>query len=391
MDFSHLPVPTPDPLFSIAAEAQAAGKVAINGTIGVFMDEAGKPLLFPSVQKAIGDLSKILTVSSYSYPPLLGLPEFRSAVARLLPKPDGFLASIASTGGTGALAINLRLMRMLLAGDHPSLILPVPAWGNHPPLCLSAGFAIKEAAYVIAGKASVDGILDAINSCEGSFGILLQVGCHNPTGLDLSSEDWRLLASRLQEKEAVVLLDFAYQGFIGDPKDDASPIQFFLDAKIPTLITWSASKNHSIYGLRTGLACAYVPDEKLCAVVEGHYCSITRSLHSASATIGQAIVARVQQDYHKEWLTDLEYARKVMLDKRELLKQYLPATFQASLAGHGMFAQLPLKREQILKLKREYNVFMTLDGRINIAGIPHVRIEELCEKIRLVLSESSTT
>jgi aspartate/tyrosine/aromatic aminotransferase len=384
--FSSLPSPKPDPLFAIAAEANRAGPTAINGTIGVYMDEDGKVAVFPSVARAVADIAVRLPSETFGYPPLLGLPEFRTSVERLLfSGRREHIASIATTAGTGALAVNLRLLKMLTeSGD---IILPVPAWANHPPPALDAGFAVKEVPYIVDGKPSVEPMLTMLKKRKDkqSFGVLLQVSCHNPTGIDFTSEEWLSLATFLAAQPCTVLLDFAYQGFKHEPEEDAKALSVFIDAGVPTLVSWSAAKNHSIYSARAGLACAVVPDEATKNVVEGTYSMITRRLHSAAPTFGQSIVARVQQHYAKEWLADLRMARGVMKQKRDLLLEKLPPSFHASLRGYGMFAVLPLTEKQIIRLKTEHNTFLTLDGRINIAGIPLKRIAELGGKIAQVL------
>lgn len=384
--FSQLPVPKPDPLFAIAAEAEIAGAEAINGTLGIFMDENGKPLVFPSVVQILAHLEKHLQHFNYSYPLLTGLPKFRDAVTKLICKDEReVIASIASTGGTGGLAINLRLLKMLLGEGNNDILLPVPAWGNHPPVCKWAELNVIETPYIADGKASVDGVIDTVKKQTKSFGILLQVGCHNPTGLDYTLEQWETLFDALQKKECVVLLDFAYQGFKAEPEEDAEPIRLCRERGLTTLVTWSASKNHSIYGLRTGLAAAFVKDMMEQKTVEGTYSSISRGLHSAAPTFGQAIVALVQDRCQDAWRGDLAEARAIMKRKRALMLQHLPLAFHNSLSGYGMFAMLPLTVDQVNKLKHEHKVFLLLDGRINIAGIPEARIGELCEKIGAVL------
>lgn len=380
--FSKLPTPKPDPLFAIGTEARLAGPTAINGTLGVVMDEQGVPLLFPSVKKAIEKIATTLPTLDYSYPKLTGLDEYRSAVAALLPAPESMhLASMASTGGTGGLAINLRLMRMMLGDSDPAVILPVPAWGNHPPPCKAAGLRIIEVPYIENGVASIDAMVDAVKKERRPVGLLLQVGCHNPTGLDLSKDQWKELVAALEKEQVIVLLDCAYQGFIGEPLDDIQPISLCVERGIPSLVVWSASKNHTIYGLRTGMASAYVPEKNLLSTVEGHYSSITRMLHSASATFGQHVVVETQTSYKDEWLEDLRIARTVINEKRTLMTEGLPEECKIALKGFGMFAKLPLSEEQILRLKTDYKIYLTLDGRINIAGVPLTRIPALCSGI----------
>lgn len=381
--FSRLPSPKPDPLFAIGAEAQAAGPSAINGTLGIFMDEQGHPLVFPSVKKALSRLGKNIENFNYSYPPLTGLPDYRKAVTRLITTEE-HTASIASTGGTGALAINLQLMKMMLPHE-PSVMLPVPAWGNHLPVCLYAGLHPIEAPYIEKGTASIDGVISVIRKQKKAFGILLQVGCHNPTGLDYTDEQWTVLLDELAKKQCIVLLDIAYQGFKGTVGEDIVPIQMSRSRGITTLVTWSASKNHSIYGLRTGLALAFVESEQEKKTVEGTYSSISRGLHSAAPTFGQAIVAFVQEHAKEQWENDLLAARTVLVSKRRRMMKHLPDVFHKALSGYGMFAMLPLSVTQVNKLKHEHHVFILLDGRINIGGIPEARIRELCGKIVAVL------
>lgn len=382
--FTRLPAPKPDPIFAITAEAVAAGPKAINGTIGVVMDEEGKVLMFPSVAAALKDIGATLQQQNMGYPTLAGNAAFRSSVTKLiLGDRNDRVTAFATTGGTGAVTINLRLIKLLYP-DAP-VILPLPAWANHPPVCRAAGIPIIEVSYLSADqRPQIDNLLSAIESAKGPFSILLQVGCHNPTGLDFTNEQWQQIIAALKGKECIALLDFAYQGFKDEPSADALPIHWFADAGIPLLVAWSASKNHSIYGLRCGLACAFVPDAGLQQALEGHYSTLTRGIHSAASTFGQLVVARVQEVYQQEWLSDLRGARKTVNAKREAMLQYLPKSFHNAVDGHGMFAMLPLSPEQVDELKLKHQVFLTRDGRINIAGIPHKRIEELCQKIAAV-------
>lgn len=384
--FQGLPTPSPDPIFSVMAEALAAGPGVLNCTAGVLLDEDGRVSLLPSVAKAIADVCKEFPKERFGYPVLLGVPSFRAAVERLIfgESHPWSVASIASTGGTGALAINLRLMKTMLKSGR--LILPSPAWANHLPPALAANLEVLKVPYLKNGTVSIDAVMDAAKKENGDFGLLLQVGCHNPTGLDLTEKQWKDIVDLLKDKDCVVLLDSAYQGLKDEPEKDIAPIRLFLDAGIPTLLTWSAAKNHTIYALRSGLACAVLPTSDLIPTLEGHYSRITRQLHSSSATPGQRVVARTQEAYFGEWVKDLRMARAVIERKRALMKATLPERFHPALAGYGMFAMLPLTVPQIDVLKSKHKVFMTADGRINIAGIPEARMKEFCEKVQAVES-----
>jgi aspartate/tyrosine/aromatic aminotransferase len=382
--FFSLPPPPPDPIFGLTAKARAAGPEAIDGTIGVFLDEDGNTAMFPSTKLALKEISKNLEDQSYAYPPLSGVRGFFSAIEKLMFPDTASVTSIAATGGTGALSMNLRLMKLLCSSGQ--ILIQTPTWANHQRVILDAGLSITEVPYFKKGIPSIDPLISAAKKMKEPFGILLQVGCHNPTGLDYSREQLASLAAELYTLPCTVLLDFAYQGFKAEPEEDAAAIGPFISAGVPVLTAWSASKNHSVYGLRTGLASAVLPDASLREKVDGTYAILTRRIHSAASIFGQRVVAHVQMHHAKAWREDLKNARTIMQRKRELLLKNLPASFHPSLAGFGMFAMLPLNHDQVLKLQ-EKKVFLTFDGRINIAGIPERRIGELCGRITEVLEK----
>ena len=381
--FAALPAAKPDPIFLVASAAKAAGPQALNGTIGVYMDEQGKPAMFESVRAAMADVSSTFDRRSFAYPALTGLAEYRTAVIRLIfGEHAPMVASVATTGGTGSLALNIRLAKLM--DPAMTLILPTPAWANHAPLCRSAGITTLEVPYLENGQPSIHGIVDGLNKTAGNCIVLVQVGCHNPLGLDLAADQWKELLRAMEKKGAIALLDFAYQGFAGTPDEDAATVRMFAKSNVLTLVSWSASKNHAIYSERTGLACAVVPDEKSKIEVEAHYSTLTRGIHSAAATFGQSVVARVQETHREQWLKDIEGARNMLRSKRALLVKTLPENFRTAIDGFGMFAMLPLTPEEVDRLATEQKVFLTHDGRINIGGIPLRRIEELAVKIQKV-------
>jgi len=365
----------------VAQEAKAAGSDAIDATVGVILNEEGRPHVFDCVRKAAAEWAQTFATGDFSYPPLLGVPEFRTAVTELIFGSDtAGIASIAATGGTGALALNLKLLRLL---KITMAVLPVPTWPNHARLLRGSGFAFREVSYLHSGKPTIDPLLRKLKAEREPAVIILQACCHNPTGLDFLEEQWRSLAQALADMPHVVLLDLAYQGLGGEPEEDALPARIFREAQVPLLVAWSASKNHSVYGLRTGLACAALPHEEDRRKIEGHYMILTREVHSASSRAGQELVARVQSAHGTAWRKELTALRETLAQKRKLLGKAFPA-FSAALKGRGLFAVLPLEREAILALRAQ-KVFLTDDGRINIAGIPMVRMEEFIAKLKSVI------
>ncbi len=381
--FHTLPEPKPDPIFSLLELAKAAGPRAINATAGVYIDEAGKPVIYPSVRKALETLAGKLTTRTYNYPSLLGLAEFREAVSLLLFGAEKIPhAACAGTGGTGALAINMRLLKLI--DPAMRLVITMPSWPTHRMLAVGAGLEVIEAPHVKDGKATIDGVLEALERTEGPLAVLLQTGCHNPTGLDRPPEEWNILAEALVKRGAIALLDTAYQGFADEPEKDMEPLRICLRAGVTVIGCWSASKNHSLYSERAGMAYAVTENDAEARKIEGLYSMITRTLHSAAATFGQSVVAEVQRSHADEWRRDIAAVRASLAGKREGLKAALPDDFAASLRSHGMFALLPLTPADVKKLREEHAFFCAGDGRINVAGIPLDRMAELGAAVRAV-------
>ncbi|MBU0457974.1 aminotransferase class I/II-fold pyridoxal phosphate-dependent enzyme [Patescibacteria group bacterium] len=379
--FSKIPNASPDPIFAIAQKAREAGPEAIDASVGVIIDDEGKPVVLESIRLAAALYAESLSKSDFNYPPLSGIPGYLDAITNLvLGNSDEPYARIATTGGTGANATNLRLKKAL---GYENIILPTPTWANHHQLINGSGLCVTEVNYLIDETPSIDAIISALNSDQPSA-IYLQAGCHNPTGLDLSEDDWNKLAEALTDSPHCVLLDFAYQGFGKGIEEDAKPIQILKNASIPTLISWSASKNHCLYGLRTGAAFAITNNSDDIPMINRHYSMISRQLYSAAPTSGQLIVEILHNKFADQWRMELDELRSILRSRRESLKSKLPDDFQQSLDGHGLYARLPLSEEQILELQKR-NVFMTMDGRINIAGVPTGRIGELGEKINSVI------
>ncbi len=332
--------------------------------------------MLPCVRQAAAALAE----GDFAYPPLLGLPAFRSCVTQLIfGDRSGAIASIAATGGTGAVALNLKLLKLL---GITEVILPVPSWPNHRRLLTGLGFSVQEVSYLQEGRPTLRSLQEKLASMRSPCGVLLQGGGHNPTGVDFSPEQWKELSQLLGATQHVVLLDLAYQGLARGVEEDAGPARLFVESGAPLLVAWSASKNHSIYGLRTGLACVIADDPAMHQNLERHFMILAREMHSAAPVPGQSIVALVQERHGDAWRREIAEVRTHIDRKRRLLQEAFPS-FAVALAGRGLYALLPLSSAQVDALKRQ-NIFLGQDGRVNIAGIPDARMDEFVTRARSI-------
>ncbi|MBU0766606.1 aminotransferase class I/II-fold pyridoxal phosphate-dependent enzyme [Patescibacteria group bacterium] len=363
-----------DPIFESAKSAAAAGPNAINGTIGVILDEEGYVLRLRSTKKALNLLHEN---EPLGYSPLAGVPEFLEAAKKLVLGSAEPIPCIASSGGTGALSVLLRLAH---ATGIRKVILPTPTWANHQRVITAAGLEIEEVEYLENDQPSFDALSDKLSSLTEPHIILLHACCHNPLGLDPLRKQWQKLSDALKSTEHLPLLDFAYQGLGDGVEEDVYAVRLFKDADIPCMIAWSASKNHGIYGLRTGAALVLAPLEEH-VTIQQHLEIISRSIFSVAPVTGQHIVAITQEKFYDEWMQELADVRESLERKREVLAQIVPVLSDRCANAKGIFLTLPITDEQSIELQKQ-NIFLAPGGRLNIAGIPEGRMGELAEGLK---------
>lgn len=383
--FEKLPNIEEDPIFAIQQRAVLGGGNAINASIGTILDEEGNLMMLPSVHHALKYAGEKLSERGMGYAPLLGLQAFKNSVIHLLfgADKDNNIACAATTGGTGALALNLRLINRCLPGCR--IIVPVPAWQNYRTIIEGTGLQTVEVPYLVEGEASIDGCLQALETSREPSVIIVQACCHNPTGKDWTIEQWDKLLDAVSARDGVLMIDVAYQGLGSGVEEDVHILKRVMNAGCNACIAWSGAKNHTLYGERPGLAATICRDEHLRSLVERHYGRILRSMHSCSPLFGQWIVSIVQEQKSVEWMEDLLHVRSMLERKRSMLQDHLPQSFRPSVAGKGLFAMLPLGPKHVEELWQKHGIFLGPGGRINIAGIPMQRILSMAATITSLL------
>jgi aromatic-amino-acid transaminase len=363
----------------------------IDGTVGMIVDEAtGEAYKLPTVQRAMEEIGENLSEVSCAYQNSLGVPAFRESVMKLLSNGREIpFVTAATAGGSGALVLQRHLLKRL----HPKteVIIPIPGWAGYAAIFRQAGITVRETEYLERDKPDIGAVAKALTESKAMLkAVLLQAGCHNPTGKDFGFSEWQALGDICNEHRAIALVDMAYQGLGGEPEEDDTPIRQFYNRGVPVLGAWSAEKNHTLYSERTGLAFAAFPGASAGEqqTLEEHYADILRGSSLLPASIGQFIVARVQQEEQQAWRSDLRRIRSLLVEKRDQLKALLPSMVP-SLTGKGMFASLPLNEEHLQRLEREHDVYLVPGGRLNIGGIRSQDIERLAKAITDVTQSSS--
>lgn len=394
--FANLSTAPPDAILGLT-EAFVAdpNPDKMNLSVGVYKDASGKTPVLKCVKEAERRLIESETTKGYL--PIDGMPEYRDHIANLV-FGDSIdrerLAVLQTPGGTGA----LRVSAAFLVGQlSPIQIwMPTPTWANHQAVFDSEGLATQSYRYLGSDKTSFnfDGMLEDLNSkTKAGDAVLLHACCHNPTGVDPTAEQWEQIASLLNEKQLLPVIDFAYQGFGQGLDEDAIGVRAVLNQCAEAIICNSFSKNFGLYGERVGGLTLVASDGTAAKAAQSQLKRVVRCNYSNPPRHGAAIVATVLSDGELTTLWHQELAE--MRDRIRALRRQFVETMKTTGAGYdfsfllnqnGMFSFSGLNPMQVDQLKNEHSIYIVGSGRINVAGMSEDRMDQLCQAVAKVIT-----
>ena len=295
---------------------------------------------------------------------------------------------MTTPGGTGAIRQAMELINK--TSPDATVWVSNPTWPNHVSILNYLGMTHKAYSYFDTATRDVDfaGMMaDLANVAAGDV-VLLHGCCHNPTGANLTLDQWKEVVALINEKGAIPLIDIAYQGF-GDGLDaDAAATRLVASSVGECLIAASCSKNFGIYRERTGILMAIASDEKTAKLSQGMLQFLNRQNYSFPPDHGARIVATIlnDADLRKMWEEELEETRLSMLNLRQQLADELKRLTNSDrfsfLAEHrGMFSQIGTTPDKVEKMRADSAIYMVSDSRLNIAGLNDKTVPLLAKAI----------
>ncbi len=368
----------------------------INLGVGVYKDATGQTPVLACVKEAERRLIDI--EKSKGYKPIDGDPAYGAAVQKMLFSADSPIitdkraATSHCPGGTGALRVAGDFMTAQLPGA--TLWMSDETWPNHPAIFTAAGVAMKRYPYFDAASnaLSFDAMVEGLQEAKAGDVVLLHGCCHNPTGVDLSAEQWAKVADLCAEKGLIPLVDFAYQGFATGIEEDAVGLRS-LAAKVPELIVCASfSKNFGLYNERVGSLTVVAGSAEATKAAQSHVKACIRRNYSNPPAHGGGIVTTVLGDeaLTAQWHGELAEMRERINGMRSLFVQTLASKganrdFSFITSQRGMFSYSGLNKEQVGKLREGYGIYIVGSGRINVAGMTEANMDHLCSAIVDVL------
>ncbi|MCI5043071.1 MAG: aspartate/tyrosine/aromatic aminotransferase [Aquisalinus sp.] len=353
--------------------------------VGVYQDENGKTPIFEAVELAQRRLQADEESKTYLGP--LGWPGFADEVRKLVlgaaleEKLSDRFAVLPTPGSSGALKSTGTLIHRLNTAAR--IWLPNPTWANHIPIFQSCDLETKTYAYYDNDATSLDRekMYADLEKAQAGDVIVVHGACHNPTGEDLSTEDWLYLTKLALEKGIVPFIDIAYQGLGRGLDEDMENVRGLLEVVPEAIICYSFSKNMGLYRERVGAALVLTENTEIAGRVQSNLNEIARRSYSMPPSYGGALAWYVlsDPDLNASWRKELEQMRKRVLSLRGQVTDALSAEFgdnrfQYIKSQNGMFSRLPLAPEQIVQLKSESSIYMAGDGRVNMCGFTSAKI-----------------
>jgi aspartate aminotransferase len=395
--FERLEPITPDSILAVMAAYRAdpdPRKVDLG--IGVYRDDRGDTPVPEAVRQAQAALIAAQATKAYVGP--VGNAGFNQAMERMVfgaqhpALTSGRVRTIQATGGCGALRLGAELIR--LASPDSVVHVSTPTWANHVPLLSGAGVALESYPYFdpASGGVQFAHMLAALERLPARAVVLLHASCHNPTGADLSPDQWRELLALVKHRQLLPFIDMAYQG-LGEGLDaDAFGVRLFCAELPEVLCAVSCSKNFGLYRERTGALHVISTSVAAADATLSQLVRLARGIWSMPPDHGAAIVHGILSDARltKLWADELTAMRQRIQGLRRGAAQQLGVhcpqrDFGFIAAQHGMFSFLGISTQQVRELRSRHHIFMCDDSRMNIAGLRRENLEYFARAVAQVL------
>eukprot|EP00906_Rhabdomonas_costata_P015817 RCo022693 len=399
--WSHVPEAPADPILGLTVRCKADPcPTKLDLGVGAYRDENGKPYPLKVVLKVEKELAAASLDKEYL--PIDGSADFRAAAAKLAfgnsskALAEKRIATCQGLSGTGSLRLGVSFFAMFMDKTTPCYV-SKPTWGNHVTMFKVSGFAdVREYRYFDGKTKGVDfeGMTADLRAAPNKSIILLQACAHNPTGADLSEEQWKQLSQLVKEKNHCVLMDLAYQGYAtGDLDHDAAAIRIFEEAGLEFTLAQSFAKNMGLYGERIGLLSMVCVNAETAARVSSQLKMVVRPMYSNPPAHGARLATRILTDpaLSKEWLAELKQMSNRIKKMREELFAELkrlgtPGDWSHIVKQIGMFSYTGLTPAQCEALISKHHIYLLTNGRISVAGLTTATVPQLASAMHDVVT-----
>ena len=389
---ASVPMAPADPILGVT-EAFVADKnpSKVNLGVGVYTDDNGKIPLLECVRRA--EELRMRTSPHRGYLPIDGLAAYDIAVQRLVfGKDSKEIVTVQVLGGTGGPKIGTDFLKQINPGAQ--VWISEPSWENHRQLFEAAGFTVKSYPYYEPKTRGLDfaGMERGLNAVPAGSIVVLHACCHNPTGVDLSKDQWGTVLEIVRSRGLIPFLDLAYQGFAEGVDEDAYAARLFAGAMTPVFLSSSFSKSVSLYGERVGALSVVTASADEAKRVLSNLKRVVRTNYSNPPTHGSQVVATIlgTPELRALWEREVGEMRDRIKAMRKALvegihKRVPGSNFSFVLKQRGMFSYSGLTTDQVARLRNEYSIYTIDTGRICVAALTTKNVDYVADAIAKVI------
>jgi aromatic-amino-acid transaminase len=352
--------------------------------VGVYRDPAGGTPILRAVKKA----ERILweTQATKAYLGSAGDTRFVDLIKPIVfgeaGAADKRIVGVQTPGGCGALRLGAELV--VAANKRARIFVGQPTWPNHGPLIECAGVEMVKHSYYDRERREIDfdAMMEALKEARRGDLLLLHGCCHNPTGADLSLDQWQAVADFVSSRGIVPYVDLAYQGLGNGLEADAAGTRLVVEASEQAIVAQSCDKNFGVYRERTGSLFVKAANSAQADVIMGNLLQLSRTMWSMPPDHGAAVARTILDDaeLRADWRAELDSMCARIRSLRARLAAY-DERLRYIDSQNGMFSMLPLSEAQVLELREEKGIYMAGSGRINIVGLSDDNVERFAAAV----------
>jgi len=386
-----------DPILGVNEAFKAdSNPEKLNFGVGAYRDDDGKPVVLPSVREA--EKRVFEKGMNMEYDPIIGNAEMVQGALKLVygTDPDDLekIAAVQSLSGTGCLRVVAGYIHRNWDGPLPTVYVSNPTWGNHFPIFNHQGITTATYPYWNPNTLGLDydGWMETIKTAPNRSVFLIHATAHNPTGVDPTTDQWKDLSQALLMKGHLVLMDCAYQGFAsGDFDKDKAGLDIMVEDGHQVILCQSFAKNFGLYGQRVGCCSVMCSSKEEQERVTSQLKIVARAMYSNPPVHGARLVNEILKDPEltAQWKGEVKLMAGRIIQMRELLKDGLLKEGSTKNWDHitnqiGMFTYSGMTGEMVDKLRSDWSIYMTRNGRISMAGVTSKNVTRLAKAMHSV-------
>ena len=237
--------------YAVTIFAEMSALAARIGAVNLgqgFPDEDGPAAMLAAAKQAIAD-------GVNQYPPGLGIPELREAIAeqrsrRYGTEYDPDTEVLVTVGATEAIAASV----LGLVEPGSEVLLVEPFYDSYSPVIAMAGCHRR----AVPMRQDGDGFAIDVEGLRAAIGpktrALIVNSPHNPTGMVAGDDELRALTALAVEADLLVIADEVYEHLVFDGRQHL-PLANYPGMAERTITISSAAKMFNVTGWKIGWAC----------------------------------------------------------------------------------------------------------------------------------------